>query len=292
VNKKWFLTIQLIFILNVSLFLLPTKLVQASNSTYPFEINHRLVINEVTNKSYIYIMGEMINNLDVPITNVSFKITFYDHDQREIKTVNATCWSEDILPQRRTAFSTGYVEKQLVEGFANYIVEVEHYEECSGKPLGLAITQAQVIVSNSSVAVDGYLMNNGSETTMFIDVTAFYYGIDGFLAVSGLPMALQSEGGITPKNTCEFRIPPCPYVNETNFVKCILTAESYTKGVYAGYAIEKEITIEWNKEGSQYNPNYDWVFVLFMTICAVIIVMFVLKRRKKKRKSHHTKTKD
>jgi hypothetical protein len=236
-------------------------------------------------------MGEMINNLDVPITNVGFKITFYDHDQEEIKTVNATCWSEDILPQRRTAFSSGYVEKQLVEGFASYTVEVEHYEECSGKPLGLAITKATVIVSNDSVAVDGYIMNNGSETTMFIDVTAFYYGIDGFLAVSGLPMALQSEGGITPKDTYEFRISPCPYVNETNFVKCIVTAESYTKGEYAGYAIEKEITIEWNKEGSQYNPNYYWAFVIFMAICAVIIVMFVLKRRKKKRKSHHIKTK-
>ena len=243
------LTTLLIFNLGNSLFLLSTTPVKTT-SEEPFTINHRLHIYE----SWIFVMGEVINNQKVPVGNVSVRITLLDSNYAVMKNFSTTVWLEVILPNRRAPF-TATVEKQEVDGFASYSVEVEHYERCEAKPFGLSISSGNL----------GILPN----CTLF----------RVFVKTELLPGAFEE------------RILFFKFANQSsNIKKYVLTAESVLD---TSYAIKEEVVRLIVKASSDENSYIYHIILLIAAIASVPIVTIMARRLKRKpqRIRHHAKQK-
>lgn len=270
----------LVLYLSISISCFSTIFVQASNGSEPLTLNHRVHADE----SMIWVMAEVINNLNVPIGNLSVKVSFYNDNQDILRETSTTAWLSVILPNRRAPFVVG-INKKDVEGFADCTVELEHYEQRQDKPLGLTINTASLIAINAQgVWIRGEVENSGLEKTNFIIVIGMFYDDKGFLAADSHILSLPE--GLLPGVGEAFEV-HSKFVNaSSNLMKYVLTAESVGGGQSASYGIEQEYIKEFATSQDQ-NVGYDAIIVILVTIASVIVVTVAASRSK--RKSHRTK---
>lgn len=273
-------TIVLVLTLLGSLSYLPTTFVQASVKDEPFTLNHRLHVRPAS----IWIMGEVINNLGVSVKNISVKATFYDDYGHIIKEVSTPVWLTVLLPERRGPFIVLADEKEVVEGFSYYTVDVVDYQLSEDKPIGLTITNPKLWSRTSTDAtVKGVIKNVGSKETNFILVIVYFYDTTGFLALESTTLSL--EEGLVPGGSKEFDI-VSTFVNESSsLVKYILTAESAgSPGEIqrAAYAIDQEIIKDLTTTPDQ-NIYYNIIAILVLVSLGIAVAIAI---RKKKRRPH------
>jgi len=270
----------LIFNLINSLFLPSIISVKATNGE-PFTVDHRLHIYE----SWIFVMGEVINNQKVPIGNVSVRITLLDSNYAVMKKISTTVWLEVILPNRRAPF-TATVEKQEVDGFASYSVEVEHYERCEAKPFGLSISSGNLGILPNCTLFRVFVKNEALEAIDYLIVIGCLYDDRGFLDAA----SEQIETELLP-GAFEERILFFKFANQSsNIKKYVLTAESVLD---TSYAIKEEVVRLIVKASSDENSYIYHIILLIAAIASVPIVTIMARRLKRKpqRIRHHAKQK-
>jgi hypothetical protein len=202
-----------------------------------------------------------------------------------MKSYSATAWLEVILPSRRAPFRQ-VIEKQDIDGFATYEVEVEHYEIYPNvRPLGLLIDEAHLILFPNATLVQGYITNDNTEGIRLdnIIVMACFYDDKGFLTAESFILTLTEP--LLPLDRTEFVI-STKYVNQTaNLKKYILTAESIVPPPHSSYSInEEKVLLVVPKQSDQ---SFDYRLIIPVLIVIAMIGTGIYALRKQKKRGRH-----
>lgn len=261
-------------IITVSMCLLPMTFVKIAECS-GITVNHRVHVEE----EYVWVMGEVINNLDTPIGNVSVRIKCYDGNNTLMEEASTTAWLSVILSERRAPFVKGF-EREKLEEFANCTVNVERYEICEPKPKKLSISLAVLTYAGPlGVEVEGLVKNEGVENLSSIIVIGMFYDDKGFLATESDPIFFSEP--LSSGDEEAFTIFSKFVTQPSLFRKYILTAES------KNYAIDQEKSKEFPPPDDTENTGVDYsaIIIILVVMTAIIAsVIAIVKDRSKKRK--------
>ena len=270
-----FVGILLFFNISVSMCLLSLTFVKTADCS-GITVNHRVHIEE----KYIWVMGEVINNLDEPIGNVSLRIKCYDGNNTLIEEASTTAWLSLILSERRTPFVKSF-EKEKIKGFTNCTVDIAHYDICEPKPNKLSFRYAGLsYISASGIQVEGVVKNEGAENATNIIVIGMFYDDKGFLAADS--DLIHIPEGLSPGNEEEFKIFSRFVTKPSLFRKYILTAESNN------YTLDQEKSKEFppsdNTEDTGVGYRAIIIILAVITIITASVIAIVKGRSKKKKR--------
>jgi hypothetical protein len=251
-----------------------------------FTVNHRLHEDE----SYVWVMGEVINNRDKPAKNVSVAITFLVPSlPTHIKNYYTTAWLGVILPGRRSPFAI-HIDKQEVQGYAGCMVEIQHYENSEPKPFGLSLTNDYLYLDSNSSVCSGTVMFNGTVGTKHLIVMACVYDDKGLFDVGSQP--IDFSGNLSYGDTTDFGFRALFTNTSSNITSFIVTAESPSLLKHPGYAAyaEKIGLVSPSNEPSQ-TIDYRVLLPVSAIIAVVIITIIAVRKQKTARVKKRVSTK-
>lgn len=129
----------------------------------------------------VHIVGEIQNNLDVPLRQIQVFVTLYDVNNKIISTKETSSLVNIIMPTMKGPFDLVLTEKNLKQ-VHSYELDFD-YEVSSPKSQVIDITSSEITRdSHNNLMITGTVANNGEITANTILVVATLYDKDGNVA--------------------------------------------------------------------------------------------------------------
>lgn len=255
--------------------LLSVPSINPAKGIQDFTVNH--ILHE--DQSYVWVMGEVINNRNKPAKNVSVAITFlFPSPATSTKNYSTAAWLGVILPGRRSPFAV-HIDKQEVQGYAVCMVEIQHYEDSEPKPFGLSITNDYLILDPNSSICSGTITFNGTVGTKHLIAMGCVYDDKGLFSVGSTPIDFNSN--LTYGASADFAFRTLFANASSNITSFIITAESIRQLNDPGYAVYAEKT-GLTAPSNESNPTFDYLLLFPVSaIIAVVIITIVIFRKQK-----------
>jgi len=128
-----------------------------------------------------HVVGEIENNLDAPLSQISIYVTLYDVNNHIIATKETSSFVNIIMPNMKGPFDlvvTG-PESKLTD---NYSIDL-NYKVSPPKSQVIDITSSEISRDNqNNIMITGTVANNGDITANTVSVVATLYDKDGNVA--------------------------------------------------------------------------------------------------------------
>jgi hypothetical protein len=128
---------------------------------------------------WYYVVGEVKNMGDTPVTDVYVNATFYNFTGDIVGEISQPTKLSIILPGRISPFDVtlmGTVESLKVY---NYTVRIVQYSTTQGGQVGLMIVSNTSLSDSNGFQVSGTVKNVGTQSTTFTRVIATFYNATG-----------------------------------------------------------------------------------------------------------------
>lgn len=132
----------------------------------------------------VHIVGEIQNNLDVPLRQIQIFVTLYDSQNNIISTKETASLVNTIMPAMKSPFDLVLTDRNL-RHVKSYELDLD-YQVSAPKSQVIDITSSEIERdSHNNVMITGTVANNGEITANTIAVIATLYDRDGnIVAVS------------------------------------------------------------------------------------------------------------
>lgn len=240
-----------------------------------FTVNHILHEDE----SYVWVMGEVINNRDKPARNVSVAITFlFSNLPTTTKNYSTIALLDVIMPGRRSPFAV-HIDKQEVQGYSECMVEIQHYEDSEPKPFGLSIMDIYLILDSNSCVCSGTIAFNGTGVgPKHLAAMACVYNDKGLFDVGTETIDLNSN--MSYGDTADFGFRALFTNKSSNITSFTVTTESISHLNDPGYAAYAEVTsLKASNEPSQ---TIDYRLLLPVSAIIAVVIITIISVRKQK----------
>jgi len=129
----------------------------------------------------VHIVGEIQNNLDVPLRQIQVFVTLYDSSNNIISTKETSSLVNTIMPTMKSPFDLILTEKNLKQA-DSYELDFD-YQVSAPKSQVIDITSSEISRdSHNNLMITGTVANNGETTANTISVVATLYDKDGNVA--------------------------------------------------------------------------------------------------------------
>ena len=130
----------------------------------------------------VHIVGEIQNNLDVPLRQIQVFVTLYDSNKNIISTKETSSLVNTIMPTMKSPFDLVLTEKNL-KRVDSYELDFD-YEVSAPKNQVIDITSSEITRDNhNNLMITGTVVNNGEITANMVSIVATLYDKDGNVAV-------------------------------------------------------------------------------------------------------------
>ena len=128
-----------------------------------------------------HVVGEIQNNLDLPLNQVSVFVTLYDVNQKEIVTKETHSLVNTIMPEMKGPFDFIFTDLKPNE-IESYSLDFD-YSISDPKGQVIDITSSELTRDNlNNIIISGTVENNGENTANTVAVVATLYDKDGNVA--------------------------------------------------------------------------------------------------------------
>ena len=128
-----------------------------------------------------HVVGEVQNNLDLPLNQVSVFVTLYDENQKEIVTKETHSLVNTIMPEMRGPFDFIFTDLKPNE-IKSYSLDFD-YSISDPKGQVIDITSSELTRDNlNNIIISGTVENNGENTANTVAVVATLYDKEGNVA--------------------------------------------------------------------------------------------------------------
>ena len=129
----------------------------------------------------LHIVGEIQNNLEVPLRQINIEATLYDKNNQIISTEETSSLVNTIMPEMKGPFDFIITDPEL-KSTKNYLLEV-NYKIANPKSQVIDITSSKLSKDNlSNLMITGTVANKGEITANTISVIATLYDREGNVA--------------------------------------------------------------------------------------------------------------
>ncbi len=130
----------------------------------------------------VHIVGEIQNNLDVPLRQIQVFVTLYDSNNNIISTKETSSLVNIIMPTMKSPFDLVLTERNLKQ-VESYELDFD-YKVSAPKSQVIDITSSEITRDNhNNLMITGTVANNGETTANMVSVVATLYDKDGNVAV-------------------------------------------------------------------------------------------------------------
>lgn len=130
----------------------------------------------------VHIVGEIQNNLDVPLRQIQVFVTLYDSNNNIISTKETSSLVNIIMPTMKSPFDLVLTERNLKQ-VKSYELDFD-YKVSAPKSQVIDITSSEITRDNhNNLMITGTVANNGETTANMVSVVATLYDKDGNVAV-------------------------------------------------------------------------------------------------------------
>lgn len=234
-----------------------------------------------TSDGYFRVVGEVKNNENTNITDVTIEIVLFDSNGKLIQMYEQNTHLDVLLTGRKAPFSFWVTNKTEVALIKTYELKVVHYKEFpEGKPEELEILWH----ATSNISIYGEIKSTGFEVATFIVVYAMFYDKNERMTDMEMYVILS----LNPNDDKPFEIPfPSKDIVE-RATYYSLTAKSQE------FAIKGETELRLLTLSDGYNGyNIFYIFGILVGISAIglLIALLIAKRKQKKRLRRQRKPK-
>lgn len=129
----------------------------------------------------IHIVGEIVNNLGIPLNQIHVKIDLFDENQQLIQTKETNSLVNTIMPGMKGPFDLILTNSEA-KNAKSYSVELS-YQASPPKSQVIDITESELTRDNhNNLMITGTVVNNGEITANMISVIATLYDKQGNVA--------------------------------------------------------------------------------------------------------------
>lgn len=144
----------------------------------------------------IHIVGEIVNNLDIPLNQIHVQIDLFDEEQKLIQTKETRSLVNTIMPGMKGPFDLVLTNSEA-KNTKSYSMNL-NYQASPPKSQAIDITESSLSRdSHDNLMITGTVVNNGDITANTISVIATLYDKQGNVAavskVNPEPDYLRSE---------------------------------------------------------------------------------------------------
>ena len=235
----------------------------------------------LTSDGYFRVVGEVKNNENTSIEDVTIEIALFDSDGKLIQTYEQYTNLGVLLTGRKATFNLWVTNKTEVALIKTYEPKVVHYKEFpEGKPEELEILWH----TTSNISIYGEIKSTGFEAANFIAVYAMFY--DENERITDTEMDVIDS--LDPNDDDVFEIPfPSKDIAE-RATYYSLTAESREFAIKR----ETELTLLTLSDGNHgYDIFYFFGVLIGISAIGLLIAILIAKRKQKKRLRRQRKPK-
>ena len=128
-----------------------------------------------------HVVGEILNNLESPLNQVSVIVTLYDEEKNTVVTKETRTLVNTIMPEMKGPFDLFFLDINS-EKIKSYSLDLD-YSISEPKGQVISITSSELSRDNhNNLIISGNVENNGEITANTIAVIATLYDRDGKVA--------------------------------------------------------------------------------------------------------------
>jgi hypothetical protein len=129
--------------------------------------------------SWYYVVGEVENTGDTPVTDIYVNTTFYNITGGIVGEISQPTKLSIILPGRISPFDVTLMSTVESLKVYNYTVRIVQYSATEGGHVGLTILSNRSLLDSNGFHVNGTIKNIGTQSTTFTRVIATFYNETG-----------------------------------------------------------------------------------------------------------------
>ena len=133
----------------------------------------------------LHIVGEIVNDLDVPLRGATVSATIYDHEGAAVTTKEAASLVNTIMPGMKGPFDVilaGWAQSAAEGGSVQYELDLA-YDFATPKEQVIGIAESDIARDrHGNIIISGMVSNNGEITANTISVVATIYDGAGDVA--------------------------------------------------------------------------------------------------------------
>ena len=129
----------------------------------------------------VHIVGEIVNNLDIPLNQIHVQIDLFDENQQLIQTKETNSLVNTIMPGMKGPFDLILTNSEA-KNVKSYSMEL-NYQSSPPKSQVIDITESSLSRDNhNNLMITGTVANNGEITANMVSVIATLYDKQGNVA--------------------------------------------------------------------------------------------------------------
>ena len=129
----------------------------------------------------VHIVGEIVNNLEIPLNQIYVKVDLFDENQQLIQTKETNSLVNIIMPGMKGPFDLILTNKEA-KNAKSYTLELR-YQSSPPKSQVIDITESSLTRDNhNNLMITGTVANNGEITANMVSVVATLYDNQGNVA--------------------------------------------------------------------------------------------------------------
>ena len=129
----------------------------------------------------VHIVGEIVNNLGIPLNQIHVKIDLFDEKQKLIQTKETSSLVNTIMPGMKGPFDLILTNSEA-KNAKSYSMELR-YQSSPPKSQVIDITESEITRDNhNNLMITGTVVNNGEITANMVSVIATLYDKQGNVA--------------------------------------------------------------------------------------------------------------
>ena len=129
----------------------------------------------------VHIVGEIVNDLDIPLNQIHVQIDLFDENQHSIQTKEANSLVNTIMPGMKGPFDLILTDNEA-KNTKSYSMKL-NYQASPPKSQVIDITESSLTRDNhNNLMITGTVVNNGEITANMISVIATLYDKQGNVA--------------------------------------------------------------------------------------------------------------
>lgn len=180
-KSKSVVLISFFIIFVLSLFFLKLDL---KTTVFGYDIDNRVLFEKMFQKTdsfgYLHLMGQIKNNLNMPLENVTVESTFFDQDNKILGQYERKAELGVIDSNKTSPFEIIYLDTTTAQNIKNYTLSVKHYDVGTSKEKLLSI---ETVSSRPDISgffyINGKIKNNGDKHATNAMIIATFYNNEG-----------------------------------------------------------------------------------------------------------------
>ena len=129
----------------------------------------------------VHIVGEIVNNLGIPLNQIHVKIDLFDENQQLIQSKETNSLVNTIMPGMKGPFDLILTNSEA-KNAKSYSMELS-YQSSTPKSQVIDITESELTRDNhNNLMITGTVVNNGEITANMVSVVATLYDKQGNVA--------------------------------------------------------------------------------------------------------------